>query len=61
MKQICEDGYAGLNEPIVYSNRVWNIQLALTEEDIETLRIASEWSDDPDLVRICKRIIGVAK
>ena len=40
-----------------YGHKLVTIQLTLGEDDIEALRIASEWSDDPDLVGICAHIV----
>jgi hypothetical protein len=40
-----------------YGHKLVTIQLTLGEDDIEALRIASEWSDDPNLVGICAHIV----
>jgi hypothetical protein len=44
-----------------YGHKLVTIQLTLSEDDIEALRIASEWSDDHDLVGIAKHIVEQAK
>ena len=44
-----------------YGHKLVTIQLTLGEDDIEALRIASEWSDDPVLVGICSHIVEQAK
>jgi hypothetical protein len=44
-----------------YGHKLVTIQLTLGEDDIETLRIAGEWSDDPNLVALCEYIVKQAK
>jgi|APGre2960657444_1045066.scaffolds.fasta_scaffold403258_2 hypothetical protein len=44
-----------------YGHKLVTIQLALGEDDIEALRVASEWSDDPNLVALCEYIVRQAK
>ena len=44
-----------------YGHKLVTIQLTLGEDDIEALRIASEWSDDNNLVAICEHIVKQAK
>lgn len=44
-----------------YGHKLVTIQLTLGEDDIEALRHASEWSDDNNLVAICKHIVEQAK
>lgn len=44
-----------------YGHRLVTIQLTLGEDDIEALRIASEWGDDPVLAGICAHIVDQAK
>ena len=40
-----------------YGHRLVTIQLTLGEDDIEALRIAGEWGDDPALAGICAHIV----
>jgi len=44
-----------------YGHKLVTIQLTLGEDDIEALRIASEWSDDNTLVGICSHIVEQVK
>jgi hypothetical protein len=44
-----------------YGHKLVTIQLTLGEDDIEALRLASLWSDDPTLVGIAEHIIEQAK
>ena len=44
-----------------HGHKLVTIQLTLGEDDIEALRIASEWSDDNTLVGICSHIVEQAK
>ena len=44
-----------------YGHKLVTIQLTLGEDDLEALRIASLWSDDPTLVGISEHIIEQAK
>jgi hypothetical protein len=44
-----------------YGHKLVTIQLTLGEDDLEALRIASLWSDDPILVGISEHIIEQAK
>ena len=38
-------------------NKIVTIQLTLYPDDIEACRVASEWSDDIDMVSLCKHIL----
>ena len=40
-----------------YGHELVTIQLTLSADDVEALRIAGEWGDDPDLVGICQHIV----
>lgn len=40
-----------------YGHTLVTIQLTLGEDDIEACRIASDWSDDTDLVSLCEHIV----
>ena len=44
-----------------YGHKLVTIQLTLGEDDLEALRIASVWNDDPTLVGLAEHILEQVK